>query len=284
MTEQCQLSWFCCLLSSSNVSTRVGAELSRALADRMIEVGPPQSGYGFFDDLHGHGSAGDFSAALLGRLAAHHGKAGPEFVKSLMSMHAKNGTAIDGFVKARRSAFLRRVAKAVSLQREHERVTGYFASIYAAGALAAHLDVFPVKREALVAAVMSCLSDHIARTGGQQGDGFSELARRLRMWLQKQRVWVVDLDVDEPRSCDGLDAFRWTAGGKARIGLRSELLDEILGGRSASATFKHELHRRNAIATAGGGKSGMKYVVKRAIGKERVPLVQIREDTIRERP
>ena len=288
-------SWFAPVLSTSNISViehvRLAAgkrdqaddHIDAAILDRLADIPPPENGHGMFEYLHGYPDVGAFVAALKAKAAANHGVAGREFVRKLLEARKEDRKKLTGWIEKRRKFYIKKATAQITTSgRNLTRLHGKFATVYAAGALAAKFGILPYKRKDVARAVLKCEIDHVRFVEGlltgrtAQRKSHVEL---LRDYIRSNLSSFIDLrdKGDELRGSDFKSAPGFIGIHKDRPEylFAAEKFKEILGGRAAADECKRDLSHLGLIATAGAGKGELRYVVKRSLGDKRRAVVAI---------
>jgi uncharacterized protein (DUF927 family) len=161
--------WFTPLLSTSNesvvemlaVTKRSG---DQSYIDRLFDIPPPKltdGGDGFFENLHGSATKVEFRDRLFMLAAEHHGKAGRAFVRNIAQELVGDPDELKAFVGKRRAYYLDPARRIEAPGRDPGRLHGKFATLYAAGCLAAHFGILPLTGKEIREALLTCERDHV---------------------------------------------------------------------------------------------------------------------------
>ena len=159
-------SWWVPFLSTSNqtldeLCRSDGVEVDDAYRSRLIDIGPPEGGTGFFENLHGHPDLDAFSVRLRELAATCYGWPSRRFVRKLVKWHAKDPEGLRSWFEKRRQFYLRRAKGITAEGRQLNRIHQKFATLYAVGCLAIKFRILPWKRKALGKALIKCERDHV---------------------------------------------------------------------------------------------------------------------------
>jgi uncharacterized protein (DUF927 family) len=170
-------SWRCYFLSTSNLSfeqlgQKGGIEIGGAELGRMPDIPMPANGHGLYETLHGYSDGADLSDALQRRSRRWYGSPIRAFIKQLVKDYRADRNALKEKLKRKRKRYLRKLAASVESQglKPLNRVSGRYATVYAAGSLAIEYKVLPWDREKLLNAILSCQFDQL-RLGNAVGEG-----------------------------------------------------------------------------------------------------------------
>ena len=277
-TEACRWDWFLSLLGTSNDSVadilRAAAEpLARAAFDRLIDIPLPQGGFGAFENLHGSTTVGDFHVRLQAIYDHHFGVVGRDYIFNILLQLAEDRPRLASWVQAQRAKFIRVARERVSADPDHGRVISHFATVFAALRLAAHFDLFRLRRDSAGHALLACLRDHLRVTA-------SEIARvaaaspdaLLKGYVQQHRTEFVALNGGRlPRRHDhaACPGYVYEAWGREWFGFSAPLLERVLGGRGARVALCRQLDRVGLIRKTSGGQDGSRFAMKVKVGEER---------------
>jgi hypothetical protein len=255
--------------------------LERAAFDRLIDVPLPQEGFGAFENLHGSATVGEFSRPLKAIYDGNFGVVGRAYVLKILQELAEDKEGLANWVEEKRAYFIRAAHKNVSASPQHGRVISHFATIYAALRLARQYGMFTLKKGSARKALLVCLKDHLRVTDGVTASVVADgPVARLKAWVQENRAKFVDLQKQLPKGHDPESSrgYIHRAEGRTWFGFRWRLVEQIIGGKKALKTLRHELNRLGVIRTTGSGKGGKKslrYAVKVQIGPEREYLCSV---------
>ena len=149
------------------------------------------------------------------------------------------------------------------------RVSGRFATAFAAGSLAIKYGVLPWGRDQLLAAVLACQLDQLRRANGEDLDGDPSVATlrpKLVKYLADNHASFMNLDRKRPRfQRDKLDAvrgYRAKTEGRRWYYLTADRFGAIVGGGTIAHALKRKLANEGLLATTGN-----RFVVQRRIFK-----------------
>jgi putative DNA primase/helicase len=165
------------LLSASNdslddMARAVDDEVDDALRGRLIDVPLLRGVVGAFECLHGYGDHAEFGAELLRVARENYGVASVALLWGMIRWLERDEAGLVAWLRARREKYLkwarRRVASAArDLTRFHHK----FATVYAAGAPAIQLGLFPWDWQALARALLDCERAHVELVAGVAPSG-----------------------------------------------------------------------------------------------------------------
>lgn len=273
--------WWVPLLSTSNLTLdelaiAAGERIDDAYRGRLIDVPVPAGGHGIFENLHGKPDLPTMAQAVLGVAAEHFGQAGLRYVERLERAVRKDPARLRRHLQRRRRQFLGYGADIVALNRDLGRIREKFATIYAAGRLAADYGLLQWPKKELRAALLACLQAHVDLVAGSTPNAPSAVElplERLRAYVAEHRANFVDLRdrlVRDPKhdhgACPGYVA---THKGERHYLFSHECLAAVVGSERAAKDLKVQLDRHGAIRTAGGGRDGARFAVKTPIYDQR---------------
>lgn len=268
--------WFSPVLSTSNMSVvdllqSAGQEFDGAYADRMIDVPPPSDGFGIYETLHQFDDVAAFTAHLKGLAAQNFGTASRWFLWCLYSWAECDRDGLIRYVRARRTAYLKKARKIVATGRDLTRVHGKCASVYAVGCIACDYEILPFRRKEILEAILKCEADHaafIARESVKGGLAEKALAK-LEDYVAGNVHAFVDLRKGAPdsaghthTSCAG---YIYDSRGAEEYLFSTVVFDRAAGGRAGSDALKRELAKTGALKSASQGARGRGYVAKRPV-------------------
>lgn len=307
-TEPGVRTWLTPFLSTSNESVveilhRAQYSADESYIDRLFDIPPPKkaaAGDGFFEDLHGSASKVEFRDRLWRLAKENHGKAGRAFVRKIVELRANDSDKLERFISARRKYYLERAVDVESPGRDPGRLNGKFATLYAAGCLAADFKIFPFSREEIRDALLVCQRDHVDFIADEMTKWFKSSRSRGGLIAAnpvvveapfsyakfKDRVFgehrekLIDLTKNqaEKESADGDQRIGYIGlhNGEKEIWLRHSVFKEIAGGEAQAKKLKRKLAEMSLLVTEGEGEA-QKYVVKRDIGRgDRIRVVALK--------
>ena len=271
--------WHVPVISTSNLSvvellSAANKEFEAAYADRLIDIPPPAEGFGMFETLHGYTDLASFVRHLKGVTAENYGHLGPAFVQYVLAYDEVAHEELIEWIEERRAAYLKRARKIVSTRRDLTRIHGRFATIYAALCLAGYFELFPFTRRECLDAILKCEADHvsfieteIAKLSGKQP------LELLREYVAANEAKFVDLSLGLPdldsHPPSGVPGYFAERDDEKYLYFRSQLLDEIVGGKDAGLRLKQELHARGADSLVESWQGRRTICCKKIYWKER---------------
>ena len=213
-------------------------------------------------------------------------------MKKLVDWRQRDEDDLRDWLETRQANYLKQARRIVSPGRDLLRIHGKFATIYAAGRLAIEFEILPWDWRDLRDALLECENAHVAHVqsylAGQSHSGAASSAKRsplnkLRAYLRDHQAKFVDLTRKNPRVGE-YDAnppgYLIEHQGQREYLLTNEAFRELAGGKAQAQALKAELAERQLIATAGGGREGDRYAVKRPIrmangGSRRLSVIAI---------
>lgn len=297
-----QRSWFAPVLSTSNKSVvelvraaegksdRLYASnsIDPAYLDRLADIPPPENGLGMFEDLHGYLDVAAFVADLKAKAALNHGRAGRLFVRKLIKARKREPEALARWIECRRVFYIGKATSQITTNdRNLTRLHGKFATVYAAGHLAAKYKILPFKRNAVFKAVLKCELDHVRfveKQLNQEVTPSPSNVQRLRAYVAENQSRFIDLRgkniVVPSTDVKAAPGFICNHKNQSEYLFASEKFDEILGGRAAADQCKRDLRTLGLIAKSGAGGSEIRFVVKRHVGEKRRLMVAVSDELL----
>jgi putative DNA primase/helicase len=275
--------WRGYFLSTSNYSLDEMAEKGGAVVDdadrgRLVDVPLPKAAQGIYEDLHGFPSGEDFTDYLGGECREHYGAPIREFIAKL---RRRKPEQLRKFLVDARNKYLLELDKRLKSVKPNPRISGRFATVYAAGSLAIRLGVLNWDRGELGRAILSCQLDGLRQPRGAAGKrAITSLRARLAKYLDKNKLNFFDLRTGfAPRNhiFGSVPGYIAVHKGIEWWYVTAEQLKEIIGVGEKASAFKESLARQGRLATSSGGKEGRRFVVERRIfeGKGKVGLKSV---------
>jgi putative DNA primase/helicase len=271
-------SWRCYFLSASNLSLgQLGKQgnvvIDEAERGRLADIPLPNDGHGIYEELHEFANGESLSDALQRRSRKYYGTPAREFVRRLISKRRTDPQALKKFLKARRSAYLKRLKADVDADdlRPLNRTSGRYATVFAAGSLAIKLGILRWNRERLLRAILSCELDQLRQPDeSDEGQGtdppVESLRAKLVQYLHDYRPSFMKLNKERPRlGIDDLDAvpgYRAKVNGTHWFYLTAGQLKGIIGTGPNASLVKHSLANEGLLDRP---KNKNKFVVQRHI-------------------
>jgi putative DNA primase/helicase len=267
--------WRLFFLSTSNhslpeLARRGGLEVDEAELGRMPDIPCPVGGDGVYEDLHGYPDGAALTDDLKIRCRKYFGTPSRKFVGKLVAENAKAPQALKTFLRKRRGAYLQAIkAKAAELGlRSLNRVSGRFATVYAAGCLAIQYGIFLWGRDDLLQAVLSCQVDGmlLPKDGGGQDatPSVQALRKKLVDYLADHESEFLDLSVQRPdlgaHKLGSAPGYMAQYNGDDWFYLTSDRLKAIIGTDHEATMLMQDL-----VAEGLMGKTKNRYVVQRPI-------------------
>jgi putative DNA primase/helicase len=264
--------WRCYFLSTSNPSlTQIahegGISIDDAEIGRLTDIPLPAHGHGLFEELHGHRDGESLSNKLQFRSLKFFGSAGRAFVQHLVS---DEDTAVKEFVRARRRAYLRSLARLTADQglSPLKRPSDRFATVYAAGGLAIKYGIVGWDRKALLNAILSCQLDQLTFVEPHRGAAGSVQGARHRLikylrnnhkkFRRLKKGRLLEFGRDEINEFLG---FRAKFKGAQRYYLSEEQLSAAVGKGGLVLELKRQLAEQRLLETDSQGR----FVVQRVL-------------------
>jgi putative DNA primase/helicase len=272
-------SWWVPFLSTSNETLDAlcraeGILLDDAYRGRLIDIGAPVGGIGFFEDLHGYTDVAAFSARLKELAASCFGWPSRQFIRKLVRWYAKDRKALRSWFGKRRQWYLKHAERISAPGRQLNRIHQKFATIYAAGCLARKFGILPWSRKELRDALLKCERDHIelvAKEISAPVKAKAEPLAKLLDHIREHRHQFVDLGSTSEDRKRGDPQFGYLNrhNGNPEFLFTEKVFDTIAGGKKVATELKKELDQRGLIVTTGAGKQGTRYVVRRRLAADR---------------
>ena len=282
MNYSSPLSWFVPVLSTSNRSVMdiiaaAGIDVDPSVyTDRLIDIPPPAGGYGMFETLHGYVDVAEFSVQLTELASGFRGGPARKFINSLIG---KNAAWVKMIIENRRQYYIKQAKAKIGSggDRDLTRIHGRFANLYAAGQLAAQLDVWRITRDALLDAIIACEEAHVRLVARRAGDGEGPPRvarpsphRRLVDYIRENEASFIDTAKetlsDPSNGHAGAIGYVAMEAGNKQFYFSDQRFSKIAGDKLAAHSLKRELERRNLIAMTGAGEQGKRFSCRKQIG------------------
>jgi hypothetical protein len=285
-------SWWVPFLSTSNktldeLCRSENIELDDAFRGRLIDIGPPDNGFGFFENLHGYGDVVALSVRLKQLAATCYGWPSRRFIRKLVRWHAKDRKGLRSWFKKRRKQYLKHAKRINIPGRRLNRIHQKFATIYAAGCLAIKFGTFPWSRAELGNALIECERNHVSLVANHTKESkpvAQDPFLGFLSYIREHQHRFVDLRVDSDVAENGDRHLGYHSlhQGNREFLLSEKTFEAIAGGRGPALDLKKQLDRRGLIAKTQAGRQGSKYVVRRNIGpgQKRKTLVAVSYDIL----
>jgi putative DNA primase/helicase len=267
-------SWRCYFLSTSNLSLgqlgkRGHVVIDEAERGRLTDIPLPNDGHGIYEELHGFADGEALSDALQCRSRKYYGTPARKYVQKLVSERGADPRGLKKFLKARRSAYLKRLKADVEDEglRPLNRASGRYATVFAAGSLAIKLGLLPWNRKKLLRAILSCELDQLRQSDEDEDSAAPSpetFRAKLVQYLNDNRKNFMNLNEKRPRyRRDKLDAalgYRTKAKGQRWYYLTADQLKTVIGTGANASALKHMLASEGLL-----DRTKKKFVVQRRI-------------------
>jgi putative DNA primase/helicase len=286
--------WSTPLVSTSNFSVLSLLDAKRkeqygAYVDRLIDISLPLGTASFFEDLHGFADADAFSIHLFDLATQNFGHPSRAFLSRFTDELSRDRKAIAAAVAGHVAKYKAAAKGIASSKRNLMRVSGYFATVFAAGCLAIRYKILPFTEAELLKAVLACHRDHVTFVDGELGASPAPLAikrttvqqpfDRLKKFINVNRKGgFVDASAPAAKSSKsgGPIGYVGAHGGRKEYWFADADFEAIAGGKTDARELKVELAAKGLVATERRGKK-LSYVVKRPIpGRGRSYVIAIK--------
>jgi putative DNA primase/helicase len=265
--------WRCYFLSTSNLSFAQlgqagGMDVGKPELGRLTDIPLPQGGYGIYQELHGFDDGEVLSDTLQRRSRRLYGTPIRAFVKRLVKDCQTDKKALKQLLAKQRKTYRRKLKAKVESEglKPLNRISGRYATTFAAGTLAIEYGILLWNRKKLLKAILSCQLDQL-RFGDavdQSADPEAALRTKLAQYLHDNHSNFVNLQTKHLTfGTDNIEAFPGYGdqiNGQTWYYLTAKKLSEIIGAGSAAKKLKQELASKGLLA-----KTGQKFVVQRRI-------------------
>jgi hypothetical protein len=251
--EPSRPAWRLYFLSTSNLTLDQLADQASIGVDdqhrgRLVDVLlPANSTNGIYEDLHGFDGGASLTDALKERCRKFFGTPGYKLISCIYKDNASRKSA-KKFAAKRRAWYTeaaKRKANSLGVK-PLQRATSRFATVYAAGCLAAEYDILPWKRSELSQAVLSCQFDGLPPTPIKPTTARHKLIEYLKRNLPdflNLNDGKLDPDTHVLGSAPG---YLQTHKGVDLLYLTSKHLDKLIGKRDTKR-LKKELIDEGAL-------------------------------------
>lgn len=268
------------LLTANDSSRELLASASRPCSqqhfDRLLDLKVPPEGV--FTSFHGRPDATTFIRDLKSIAAAHHGVAGPAFVRWILDGRPDEiQKEISQYERLFREHLSRRVSN--EQMRAFERPVSSFARVFAAGALARKAKVLPLEFSALGNAAVEFCCSYIAdhqRVPTAERHQFLTPLEMLTQFINLESQQLPSLNLRSVTAQDVLAAGAfWSDQGD--LFLTKARLVGLIGQGALANGLRRDLAAQGVIGTTGRGKSKRATTVQLYVGarREKVELIQI---------
>ena len=235
----------------------------------FVDIPNPKGDFGIYEELHGFADGQTLTDKLKIRCRKFYGAVAQEFLGKLVQGWTTDRAGLQQFLKDERLAYLQ-VLKAKAAAEELEplnRVSGRFATIFAAGSLAIKYEIFPWKgtvcfKPSVVPARRNDAHEGPIRTAGHL-DFWS--AYQSCSLFGERRQELHDLDKKMPslgkHTFGSVPGYLATFKGKKWLYLTADQLTRIIGHGGRPGKLKKELVLAGMMASTPSGK----FVVQRPI-------------------
>ena len=268
--------WRCYFLSTSNFSLRelgrrVGIVIDDADRGRMADIPLPINGHGIYENLHGFPSGQKLSDKLRQRCRKYNGTPAPEFVRQIDQELKANKGGLKNFLSTERAVYrkaLRVAVKAGTLKEPLGRISGRYATVFAAGSVAIKYDILPWNQKRLLRAILSCQLDQIRQVdddADSAGPSSESLRAKLLQYFNDHYAEFIYLYKKRPRlgtdKIDSVPGYRDKIKGERWYYLTADQLKTIIGTGESARVLKQTLVTEGLLAQKTKGK----FVVQRKI-------------------
>lgn len=276
--------------SFAEIVKKTGSKIGAHNIDRLVDIGPPATGYGMFEDLHGHSDIPSFVKAIEAIVSVNHGVAATSFLTQLGTQFLEERSWIADFIEKREAIYTEFAHKRLKPgHRVITRLTQSFARVYAVGRLAAHFKILDLPWREMRDAVLACQADHLRNNEHlfpapkEEKPTALEL---LRKYVNANMGKFINLDkaqsfgrTHDPETCQG---FLETKSGHVWVLLTNSVFEKAVGGDKEGLELKADLAASRALKVANAGTQKPRYVIKRPVGPKnaRYPVVAVRLETI----
>jgi putative DNA primase/helicase len=269
---------FCCyFFSTSNhplneLGEKGDIEIDDAERGRLVDLVLPAGGHGLYEDLHGFADGGKLTDELKTRSCRFFGTPRHEFAQRLAEERKRDRLRLERWLNRRRRAYLKKLQKEVKkLLAENpaakpplQRASARFATVYAAGALAAKYGVFPLSRKQLANAILRCQLDSLRANVVTKKAVAPNLKEKLIGYLHQHRTEFMDLDAARPaldnHKFGSVPGYAATFSGEKWLYLTADRLKTLIGTGEKASELKKELAAARLLATTKD-----RFVVQRPI-------------------
>jgi len=273
--------WRFFFLSTSNLTLaemaqQAGTTIGEAEFGRLVDIPLPVNRYGIYEDLHGFESGAALTDALKSRCRSYCGTPSREFVRKLVEEMAEDRDGLKKYLRTRRKGYLKRVGKLAEKEglKLLNRVSGRFATVYAAGCLAIKYGIFPWSRNHLLQAILSCHLDsaRLLKDQSQITSSSSSVQtprQKLVTYLTEQQAEFLDLSAGLPdreeHEFGSVPGYIASHKGEKWYYVAPEQLRELLGGQSNVKELAKTLVADGLMAKLPESRSESRWVVQRPI-------------------
>jgi uncharacterized protein (DUF927 family) len=256
-------------LSLAELAQAAGEAVGEAEFGRLADIPCPKTDFGIYEDLHGHDNGAALTDALKSRCRSYFGTPSREFVRQLVAEKAKDVDALRQFLRERRKGYLSKIQSVAERQglRLLNRVSGRFATVYAAGCLAIRYGIFNWTRKELLQAILSCHLDCARQLkDASQGSSSSLQSPRQKLiaYLTDRQAEFLDVSANPPdreeHEFGSVPGYVASYKGKKWYYLTSDQLKALVGGKANVAALAQALAAEGLM-----DKSPTKWVVQRRI-------------------
>lgn len=267
-------SWRCFFLSTSNLSLaqlgRLGnVEIDEAHRGRMADIPLPSNGHGIYERLHGFATGEALSDALQRRSRLCYGTPAREFIRKLVQDYEDDAPAVKKFLNTERRAYRKALRRAVGSEglKPLSRSSGRYATVFAAGSMAAKYGIVDWNRKKILKAVLRCELDQLRQPDEDDVsvERTSEAAwAKLVQYLSDNRKEFWNLNRKRPRlgrdKLDAVPGYRVKDKGKRWYYITAARFNAILGAEGDARSLKQVLAKEGYLE-----HKNQKYVVQRPI-------------------
>jgi putative DNA primase/helicase len=276
-------SWRGYFLSTSNLSfgqlgQEGGVDIGDAERGRLADIPMPVGGHGLYETLHGFASGEKLSDELQRQSRRVCGAPIRPFIKELVSHRRTDKKALRAFLAGKRQTYLRKLKAESKGLKPLNRISGRYATTFAAGSLAIKYSILPWSRKQLLKAILRCqldqlrLGDAVDQGAASQG---TSLRTKLAQYLNDNHRKFMDLKTKRPTLGSNIEAvpgYIDLINGQTWYYLTSKKLIAIIGRGDNAAKLKRELASEGLLdqqkptgAQEKGQKKEPKFVVQRRI-------------------
>lgn len=289
--------WLTPVISTSNLSVVELLHATKhrlddeAYLDRLIDVPLPETGFGIFENLHGHATAGALGQHLKQIAASHFGVVGLEFAFELVTLVRHARKELLDWIEERRHAYIKRAGEDIaSPGRDMTRVHNRLATVHASDCLAAELGLLDLSHEQIGEAILKCERDHVRYVAQK----VAELSSKPPLELLKDFVRAnedrfIDLRQKLPKAKPAatVPGYHSRKKGVDYVLLTASDMTMAVGGTAAANQVKQDLQASGDIFVTAAGHGQIRFAAKWPIREKkgvpfRRPMIAIRASALLE--